>query len=143
MIFIVYRGVSGQVSHRVEIEAQTTHQALAIFDRFSVNPEEDAWEMARTAGDEQQRDEQHRLIPRCVGCGQCCQGRCTIGGLTFPDQGEGPCPSLVWDENANRHWCQILLDAEEPHKTYMMKLLGCGLAQGTPIEKGCQTDPLV
>ena len=137
MTFIIYRVIPGQVTHRVELEARTIDQAQADFyDQFSIDRDENAWTMVRTAEDEQKQNEQHRTIPQCVGCGHCCQGRCNVGVQTFPDD-EGQCPALVYDEDAGRHWCKILLEAEEPYKTYMKKLLGCGLAQAHPIGGGC------
>jgi hypothetical protein len=49
-------------------------------------------------------------FPVCVGCGYCCsKGVCMSGVLHF-ETIQPPCPGLIWDEEARRHWCKLVLE---------------------------------
>jgi hypothetical protein len=66
----------------------------------------------------------------CIGCGYCCSKvTCLFGAEVYGAQ--SPCPGLVWDEEAGRHFCKLLLESTGwPHE-----FLGEGLAIGA----GCSS----
>ena len=46
----------------------------------------------------------------CNGCGVCCAlETCPAGRLRFL-QKAGPCPALVWSDQASRYHCDLMLD---------------------------------
>jgi len=47
--------------------------------------------------------------PSCIGCGYCCSVAICIPGQRAYNILKGLCPGLVWDEEANRHWCKLAL----------------------------------
>ena len=48
----------------------------------------------------------------CIGSGYCCTKALCLHGVEEHGQMDGPCPSLVWDEKAQRHWCGLVLKGE-------------------------------
>lgn len=62
----------------------------------------------------------------CVGCGYCCMKTiCAAGERIY-----GPvkqCPSLIWDENAKRHYCELVMKPGEIGERYRKELfIGAG-----------------
>jgi len=51
-------------------------------------------------------------MSNCIGSGYCCHKSLCFDGLAKHGNIQGPCPSLVWDEEAQRHWCGLVLDGE-------------------------------
>jgi len=51
----------------------------------------------------------------CIGCGYCCtRATCTLGrGLHPLSPAVSLCPSLIWDNEKERHFCQLALDDEK------------------------------
>lgn len=46
----------------------------------------------------------------CNGCGICCAAEtCPAGRLRFL-QARGPCPALIWQEDAERYHCGLVTD---------------------------------
>ena len=43
----------------------------------------------------------------CIGCGYCCSVAICVPGQRAYNILKGTCPGLVWDEDANRHWCKL------------------------------------
>jgi hypothetical protein len=48
----------------------------------------------------------------CVGCGYCCIKAMCAEGIRYYGRHYSRCPSLVWDEKANRYWCQLARDGK-------------------------------
>lgn len=81
-------------------------------------------------------------FPQCVGCGYCCwkvlcylaiqkHGRgktpnAVLAGGRMDGYLPGPCPELVWDEKAGRHWCRIVLEEGPPLEGTAKKDLSIG-----------------
>jgi len=51
-------------------------------------------------------------MSNCIGSGYCCHKNLCFDGVAKHGNMRGPCPSLVWDEEAQRHWCGLVLDGE-------------------------------
>lgn len=43
----------------------------------------------------------------CIGCGYCCSVRLCDAGQRAYNATIPPCPGLIWDEEAHRHWCKL------------------------------------
>lgn len=43
----------------------------------------------------------------CVGCGYCCSKVICSVGVRAYNALKSPCPGLIWDQEANRHWCKL------------------------------------
>lgn len=42
----------------------------------------------------------------CIGCGFCCvKAPCVASVLLYRES--SPCPALTWDEENQRHWCEL------------------------------------
>ena len=48
----------------------------------------------------------------CIGSGHCCNKNLCSDGVAKHGNILGPCPSLVWDEEKQRHWCGLVLNGE-------------------------------
>jgi hypothetical protein len=53
-----------------------------------------------------------RIGLACNGCGICCLAEtCPLGRVVFL-QRSGPCPALIWEGEAKRYWCGMILKPE-------------------------------
>jgi len=69
---------------------------------------------------------------KCLGCGYCCMQAPCIRSQMYYAGAYQPCPGLKWDENADRHWCALVLKSDESGLKFMPTIrvdLG--------IESGC------
>lgn len=65
-----------------------------------------------------------RPVP-CLGSGCCCkQSTCDVGARKHGAQ--APCPSLTYDEGAQRYFCGEVLALEGDARVAMMKTIGVG-----------------
>ena len=61
----------------------------------------------------------------CVGCGYCCvKTICEMGRLHY-NVIEGICPALKWDDDAKRHWCQLVIN-DPPKSENEFPYIGAG-----------------
>ena len=74
-------------------------------------------------------------IVHCEGCGYCCKkGPCSLywHTKTAEDRGLAPwlagegCPHLVWDGEANRYWCGVILLAPGVQELKDVIAIGAG-----------------
>ncbi len=67
--------------------------------------------------------------PPCVGCGFCCVKQVCALGIEFYECNEPvepPCRGLVWSEEDQRHYCQLILDHGADSKLARMMAIGEG-----------------
>ena len=63
----------------------------------------------------------------CVGSGYCCkQAPCWEAKRAHGEDCPTPCPELVLDKEADRHWCGLVLKAEGEEETRLKRSLDIG-----------------
>lgn len=53
-------------------------------------------------------EKEYGKIHDCIGCGFCCfKTKCGVAMRLWPDADH--CPSLIWSESDERHYCELML----------------------------------
>lgn len=74
------------------------------------------------------------VVKECVGCGFCCKK--TPCELAFRVYGNvTKCPSLIWDKEAKRYWCKIILDPIIGPKNMDELYIGAGCCCGLNTDR--------
>ena len=61
----------------------------------------------------------------CCGCGYCCiKVPCCEGAYRWGPN--APCGGLRWDEEKQRFWCQVILDAPESKRDRLKEEMAMG-----------------
>lgn len=82
---------------------------------------------------EDRTDEDGYTFRPCVGSGTCCKEALCHIGLMKHGTRPGPCPSLVFDREADRHWCGEVLKAEGAEKEALAARLYIGGGCCSPL----------
>lgn len=76
--------------------------------------------------DDESSDVEYPFHP-CIGSGYCCKKALCWIGVKVHGSIPGPCPSLVYDDKEERHWCGEILKADKEQETLKAELyVGAG-----------------
>lgn len=78
----------------------------------------------------------------CVGSGLCClTATCVIGAEIHGAQ--APCPSLVWDKEAERYWCGEIMKGSPKEQERLKEQLYVGAGCCMPLFNHLRTERLI